>query len=211
VTDLERFFRQLVRNLASTDPARLHRPIPLQDVLHAIVPYRTNRRALQLDTSEDYELVVMRLCAGEGGLVRADPEEARARFAKELAGPNPDLAVLHQVENLVLALRSEPLARALGPEADLEFAPPAPKRESPVPAELPEIPELEELTEAESSVDQAAPHCLFCGGLLPTNRTVNFCPHCGQNQRSIQCPNCRTELEPGWRHCVNCGAAVGEG
>lgn len=212
MTDLERFFRQLVRNLASTDPARLHRPIPLQDLLHVIVPYRANRRVLRLDTSEDYELVVMRLCAGEGGFVRAEPEEARSRFAKELASPNPDLAVLHEVENVVLALRSEPLARALGPEADLEFAPPATKRESPAIVQLPEIPELEEeLAEPEAPADDVAPHCLFCGGALPTHRTVNFCPHCGQNQRSTQCPDCRTELEPGWRHCVNCGATVEQG
>jgi predicted nucleic acid-binding Zn ribbon protein len=214
VTDLERFFRQLVRNLASSDPARLDQPIPLQDVLHSIVPYRTNRRALQLESSEDYELVVMRLCAGEEGLVRTDPEEARSRFAKELASPNPDLAVLHQLENVVLALRSTPLARALGPETDLELAPKAPKRESPVSVDspelpdLPELPQLEELPEAEAPAGIAVPHCLYCGAALPTNRSVNFCPHCGQNQRSVQCPDCRTELEPGWRHCVNCGAAV---
>jgi predicted RNA-binding Zn-ribbon protein involved in translation (DUF1610 family) len=212
VTDLERFFRRLVGNLASTDPARLHRPIPLQDVLHAIVPYRTNRRVLQLDTSEEYELVVMRLCAGEGGFVRTDPEEARARFAQELASPNPDLGVLHQVENVVLALRSEPLARALGPEPELEFAPPVTATdETPASIDLPPVPELEELPESETSIGDEASHCLFCGGALPLHRAVNFCPHCGQNQRSIQCPDCRTELEPGWRHCVNCGAVVGEG
>jgi predicted RNA-binding Zn-ribbon protein involved in translation (DUF1610 family) len=212
VTDLERFFRRLVGNLASTDPARLHRPIPLQDVLHGIVPYRTNRRVLRLDTSEEYELVVMRLCAGEGGFVRTDPEEARARFAQELASPNPDLGVLHQVEDVVLALRSEPLARALGPEPELEFAPPvAAADESPASIDLPPVPELEELPESEPSIGDEAAHCLFCGGALPLHRVVNFCPHCGQNQRSIQCPDCRTELEPGWRHCVNCGAVVGEG
>jgi len=54
------------------------------------------------------------------------------------------------------------------------------------------------------------PSCLYCGGSLPTNRTVNFCPHCGQSQTQILCPECRSEVEPGWRHCVNCGAAVGE-
>ena len=65
MTDLERFFRRLVANLAGTDPALLHRPIPLEDIHQSIVPYRTNRRALQLESSEDYELVLLRLCAGE--------------------------------------------------------------------------------------------------------------------------------------------------
>lgn len=211
MTDLERFFRRLVGNLAGTDPARLHRPIPLQDLLHVIVPYRANRRVLRLDTSEDYELVVMRLCAGEGGFVRAHPEEARARFAQELASPNPDLGVLHQVENVVLALGSEHLARALGPEPEPEFAPPAAVTpEPPAPHDLPPVAELEDLPEPESPAADPTPHCLFCGGTLPLNRGVNFCPHCGQNQKLLQCPDCRTELEPGWRHCVNCGAAVDE-
>ncbi len=116
MTDLERFFRRLVANLAATDPARLHRPIPLDDIRAAIVPYRTNRRALPLDSSEDYELVLLRLCAGEGGCVRTEPEEARARFAEELASPNPDLDVLRRFENVLVSLRSEPLARALEPE-----------------------------------------------------------------------------------------------
>ena len=210
MTDLERFFRQLVRNLASTDPASLDRPIALQDVMHAIVPYRTNRRALQLDTSEEYELVIMRLCAGEGGFLRTDPEEARARFARELASPNPDLAVLHQAENVVLALRSEPLARARGPEP--EFAPPSPipQPQAAASIQFPEIPELDDLTDTEAPVEEESPHCPFCGGALPIHRTVNFCPHCGQDQRVAQCPDCRTKLEPGWRHCVNCGAAVGK-
>ena len=104
---------QLVRNLASTDPARLHRPIPLQDVLHGIVPYRTNRRALQLDTSEDYEMVLLRLCAGEGSLVRTEPEAARARFAQEVQSPNPDLHVLYSFENVQVTFRAEQLKWAL--------------------------------------------------------------------------------------------------
>ena len=89
MTDLERFFRRLVANLAASDPARLHRPIPLEDIHESIVPYRSNRRALLLDSSEDYELVLLRLCAGEGGLVRTEPEEVRARFAEEAGAPTP--------------------------------------------------------------------------------------------------------------------------
>jgi hypothetical protein len=64
--------------------------------------------------------------------------------------------------------------------------------------------------EGESTAESVAPTCPYCGGSLPTGRTVNFCPHCGQSQTQILCPECRSEVEPGWRHCVNCGAAVGE-
>jgi hypothetical protein len=221
VTDLERFFRRLVANLAESDPARLHRPLPLEDVLGSIVPYRSNRRALHLESSEDYELVLLRLCAGEGGLVRTEPDEVRARFAEELRSPNPDLNVLHRFENVLVSLRSEPLARALGPEPDpdLAYAPPAPLPAPPLAGlDLPALdptPELEELEEFEEpgelEADQpVAPHCLYCGGALPGDRPIRFCPHCGQRQTPPECPQCQSEVDPGWRHCVNCGAALVE-
>jgi hypothetical protein len=224
VTDLERFFRRLVANLAESDPARLHHPVALEDVQGSIVPYRSNRRALHLESSEDYELVLLRLSAGEGGFVRTEPEEARARFAEELRSPNPDLQVLHRFENVLLSLRSEPLARALGPEPDpdLSYAPPAPVPPPPLAGlDLPAIDPIEELEELEELGGrdleeledpepdaQAEPQCLYCGGTLPGDRPVRFCPHCGQRQSPPECPQCRSEVEPGWRHCVSCGAAL---
>ena len=73
-------------------------------------------------------------------------------------------------------------------------------------------PEAPSDVEAPAAADQdARPMCLYCGGSLPAGRPVNFCPHCGQSQTQLLCPECRSEVEPGWRHCVNCGAAVGEG
>ncbi len=225
MTDLERFFRRLVANLAGSDPALLHRPIPLEDIHQSIVPYRSNRRALHLESSEDYELVLLRLCAGEGALVRTEPEEARARFEEELRSPNPDLGVLHRVEHVVVSLRSEPLARALRPEADpeLAYAPPAPMPpelagldpalDAPLDVALDEdLADLEPEPEPEpeAAVERAGPRCLYCGDSLPADRQVRFCPHCGQRQSPPECPRCHHEVEPGWRHCVNCGAALDE-
>lgn len=218
MTDLERFFRRLVGNLAGTDPARLHQPLPLDEVRHEIVPYRANRRALALDTSEDYEMVLLRLCSGEGGLVRTEPEEVRLRFVSELEAPNPDLGILQAFENVVLTLRSEPLARALDPELEPEasYAPPRTTggeqpRDIPFlhPAELPE--DTEDPVEHGSGGEAPAVRCIHCGGGLPAHRPVNFCPHCGGRQTVPTCPRCRGELEPGWKHCVNCGIAVGHG
>ena len=246
MTDVERFFRRLVSNLAATDPARLRRPVPLDEISREILPYRANRRALQLHTSEDYELVLLRLCAGEGSLVQTEPDEARARFAQELRSANPDLDVLHAFENVQVTLRAESLARALEPEPEPEpqgsYPPPIRHAEADVEPdlvlgaaqfdELPGLSEdelsrveaLREPSDAEEPFDAEAPpdtgeasaedsglSCIYCGGSLPVHRAVNFCPHCGQSQTQILCPECRSEVEPGWRHCVNCGAAVGEG
>jgi hypothetical protein len=236
VTDVERFFRRLVANLASSDPARLHRPIPLEDVYQSIIPYRSNRRALHLETSEDYEMVLLRLCAGEGDLVRTEPEDARVEFVEEVKSPNPDLDVLRRLEHVVISLRSEPLAQALEAEPELEApyltpsaaAPPAP----PIPGlDLPPVETFEPIDQSGALLDDdplpdepveplvdddpladepapSAPHCLYCGDRLPADRPVRFCPHCGQRQAPAECPRCHSEVEPGWRHCVNCGTPL---
>ena len=201
MTDLERLFRRLVRNLADTEPARLHQPLPLADVYQSIVPYRSNRRSLGLESSEDYELVLLRLASGEAGLVRTEPEAARKQLAAEVASTNPDLTLLRRIENVFLTIRSEPLAYALGPEPEMEAPPPAPD----------ELAELEPAEPESAASDEAVPHCLFCGGTLPSHRTVTFCPHCGQRQGPATCPSCHSEVEPGWRHCVNCGSALHDG
>jgi hypothetical protein len=205
-TDLQRFFHQIVRNLAATDPARLHRPLPLADIRDSIVPYRVNRRALQLESSEDYELVLLQLCAGEGGFARTEPDDVRALFAAELRSSNPDLAILHQHENAVVSLETQPLSQALSPKPDLTFAPPDHSFDLAVP-EAPSA-DLPELSSLEPNTHRFMSHCAQCGGLLPTGRVVNFCPHCGGHHVLARCPACRSEIEAGWRHCVNCGATV---
>ena len=209
--DLSRFFGQMVRNLAATDPARLRRPLPLGEIRETILPYRANRRALRLETSEDYELVLIRLCAGEGGFARTEPDDVHAEFAAEALSSNPDLTIVHRHEDAVVILNQEQLARALDPAQELgsapsdqRFAPPAPRE----PASAPEPP----APAREVSKPQSAPLppaiCRACGGKLPPGRSVKFCPHCGESQVLTHCPECQTELEPAWRHCVACGAAV---
>ena len=223
MTEVERFFRRLVHQLAATDPGRLRRPVPLDEIYRDILPYRTNRRALQLDTSEEYELVLLRLCAGEGSLVETEPEEARARFSQELRSPNPDLDVLRSFEDVQVTIRPEPLMRALEPEGEPEpllvlgasqfdELPGVSEAYLPEAGGASEQPDEETVpTEADPLAGEISPSCSYCGGSLPANRAVNFCPHCGQSQTQVLCPECRSEVEPGWRHCVNCGAAVGEG
>jgi hypothetical protein len=234
VTEVERFFRRLVSTLAASNPARLQSPLPLDDITGSVLPYRSHRRALELDTVEDYEAVLLRLCAGESDLVWTEPEDARERFVEESRSNNPDLTVLYAFENVQLSFRPEPLLWALAPDPRADYQAPATPAEPPPAEPPPSEPEPEPVSvevespdtvlalglarsdapledEVEETVDSPQSTCLYCGGSLPTNRAVNFCPHCGQSQTRILCPECRSEVEPGWRHCVNCGAAVGEG
>lgn len=54
----------------------------------------------------------------------------------------------------------------------------------------------------------AAPTCRACHAALPARRTVTFCPYCGERQGVPRCSRCGVEMEPGWRHCVECGQPV---
>lgn len=216
MNDLERFFRQIVLNLAATDPARLHRPLPLTDIRESIVPYRANRRALQLESNEDYELVVMRLCAGEGGLARTEPDEVRAEFVREVGGPNPDLTIVKRHGEALVSLEPKSLAQALDPKPKLAYAP---WEEQVSEAQQAQRPVVTPTTKPSRQPGKTAPtpapaeeqalRCTHCGAGLPVGRLVNFCPKCGQSQ--LRCPKCKAQLEAGWRHCVGCGHPLGKG
>ncbi|HET7599330.1 MAG TPA: zinc ribbon domain-containing protein [Gemmatimonadales bacterium] len=242
MTDLERFFRHLVATLSSAEPARLAGSLTLDDIQHAILPYRTHRRVLALESSEDYEALLMRLCAGEEGLARTEPADVQFLFQRELDGPNPDLGLLREHGGALVTLSPSAVRRVLTAVPDSSYAPPggAPVEETPAGRfahtarpvdpglEAERAPELElpqplppHLGEALplDAVRQAPefspappggapPMCLYCGGTLPVGRQVNFCPHCGESQTTIRCPECQSEVELGWRHCITCGAAM---
>ena len=226
MSDLEQFFRQLVANLSATDPHRLHQQLQVAEIQRDILPYRANRRALGLESSEDYEVLLLRLCSGEGGFARIEPPELQARLQTELAGTNPDLGLLRAHGDALVWLGAAQVARTLAADPDASYAPPAPPprtaREETFhgvfnhtdtgagPAADQRLPDAP-LTSAPQSTPEPKGMCLYCGGALPTGRPVNFCPHCGQSQQPLQCPSCHADVEYGWRHCVSCGAAIGEG
>lgn len=245
MTDLERLFRRLVDNLIAIDPARLHRPILVGDLLTSVIPYRTNRRSLSIDSAEDYDMLVLRLVSGEGGFVRMLSDDVAQVFRDQLTSPNPDLGILREHEKAELLLGTEPLAHALGPGPEEAYAPPEEegaaveppsRRSAEAPLEVPfeSVRRVPFSAEPATTPVPAGPpppritaeptneprpkllrdsgaRCSFCGGRLPSGRTVNFCPHCGQNQSFTRCPECHSELELGWRHCINCGHHVVDG
>ncbi|MEO6067282.1 MAG: zinc ribbon domain-containing protein [Gemmatimonadota bacterium] len=233
MTDLDRLFRRLVDGLIAIDPARLHRPLTVAELVRSIVPYRTSRADLGLDSSEDYDLLILRLLSGEGGYVDVRPGEVAERSAAELRGSNPDPALLREFGGAEVTLATAKLAAALGPGPEAAWAPP----ESPEALETREAREGDEDSDEDpgvietgrvpwvvdantgarggviplntGSVPDEGTRCGYCGGLLPGGRQINFCPHCGQSQTFIRCSECGNEVEFGWKHCVACGAGVG--
>ena len=202
--NLERLFRQIVLNLAARDPGGLRRPLSFAEVRDGIVPYRANRRALGIETSEDYELALLQLYAGEAGLARTAPPEARAELAEELGRPHPDLTILQRHETATIRLDPAAVEKILDPEPNLRFAPrisassPEPSAPRKRGRSKPEI----------RPADTPTSRCTRCSTPVPSGRAVNFCPQCGQNLAVRHCPECDTELEVAWKHCINCGVSV---
>jgi hypothetical protein len=56
-----------------------------------------------------------------------------------------------------------------------------------------------------SIIPNAGERCRSCDGALPEGRAITFCPHCGQNLTTKNCPACGSELELGWNYCPTCG------
>jgi double zinc ribbon protein len=211
VDDLRHFFHLLVGNLAATDPARLRGPLPVGEIRQTILPYRANRRALQLESSEDYELVLIRLCGGEGGFARTEPDDVHAKFASEGLNSNPDLTIVDRYETAALILNQEQVTRALGRNPELAFAPPDQRLASPAvaePASPGDRPPAGPDPNRPPAGGLSAATCTACGRKLPPGPGVRFCPHCGRDQTRTRCPECQTEIEVAWRHCVNCGSAL---
>jgi hypothetical protein len=127
MSDVERLFRHLVTSLLESDPAQLRRPIAVGELMARVLPYRTVRRALGVDSSEDYELLVLRLAGGEGGFAIVEPEPVQVRFAEEAVSVNPNLAVLQDFRDAQLRVDEDALAWVLaGHSREEMYAPPSP-------------------------------------------------------------------------------------
>jgi hypothetical protein len=125
VTDLEPLFRLLVRRLAAQDPPRVHQPLAINELMDSVLPYRVVRRELGVDTAEDYEALLLQLCAGEGGFVQSDAATQEALSA-ELRKPLPDLALLRVYGDTHVVLRIDQLRSAMVEDPASRYAPPQP-------------------------------------------------------------------------------------
>ncbi len=193
--ELTRFARILMERLA-TRPEGVARPVSVAEVRKSVLPYRAQRKALGLDSVEDYETVLLRLVA-----------EERVRCREELGQPNPDLTILETIGESTIQVTSLAAGKVVedghsdGSQSSAPMPSEASKAAAPAPAPAagqppPANPGRQEKT------------CRFCQGKLPLGRTATFCPHCGERLIPLTCERCGTELEAGWKHCITCGAPV---
>lgn len=109
---LHRFARHLA------DRAPRSEPLPLVEITTAVMPYRSCRRVLELESAEDYDLLLLRLLAEDAGLAVTFPPEVAERCRAEVDGPNPDLSLLERLEGATIRLNRDAIARAPRPEAE---------------------------------------------------------------------------------------------
>src|SRR3982751_3787470 len=88
--ELDRMYRRLVQNIRAGFPDLMSRPFEIAEVYTTLIPYRHNRRELELDTNQDYEHALLRLLSGERGYLVGDPQ-MQADLRAEIESPNPDL------------------------------------------------------------------------------------------------------------------------
>jgi hypothetical protein len=210
VDEVGRMFRRLVEVLATQ--GRVHDFVLFPELYEKIIPYRSNRTSLQFDSNQDYEMTLLRLLSGEQGFVEVDPPEVATILSLEARSINPDPAAFRRFDKARAKLSREAVRGILAahdayapPVEQLELPPAVEERMSPPPrVELAEP----EPTAAPAPAVPLPEECPQCTRKLPSGRAINFCPHCGGNVKVRDCPQCGTQLELDWRHCVTCGYRV---
>ena len=236
MTDLERFAAVLLAEWQN-EGGRANAALTVAGLLDRTLPYRSARRALALESSEDYEALVLRLVGEEGGLVVTDPMEAAEMARSTLESKIPDLDVLRLLRSATLTFTDDAVSRLEGVRP-LPASPPVeqqpameaaasgsgaprvdadvlPMRRAPEPAEHTAVP-TPRMADAEpppaflTKVAFTAPDamCWQCSQPLPGNRKVNFCVECGADQRSPRCMSCGGVVERHWKHCPDCGMTL---
>ncbi|HWC74533.1 MAG TPA: zinc ribbon domain-containing protein [Gemmatimonadales bacterium] len=212
--ELDRLFGLLVEALARD--TRVAVPFPAADVYERLVPYRSNRSRLNVATHQDYEMAVLRLLAGERGYVQLEPENVREAMQREIATINPDPAYFRSFPDAQVMVNGRAAERVL--LADRAYAPSTGEEDEEElsdatgenPVALPFVPRIA-LHTSRPGDSPSSNQCEYCGGVLPTNREIRFCPHCGQPQGegALKCQGCGAELDVGWAYCLACGRATG--
>lgn len=224
-------------NLAALDPSRVHGPVEVTELYQRLVPYRTHRTALGIDSHEDYEMTLLRLLSGERGYAFVEPEEARTALMHEAAGINPDTSMYKRFGAARVTFDPDHVRTALGgadaalpDDGIIDIVPPAPVAERAsaevtwFPEPPPDAPEIEVGAERpaaerppEDGDEPELPFALDEGAAdreEPRPRATSApCAFCGADlpvgRTVIFCPHCGQNV--GVVHCPACGTELDAG
>ncbi len=220
--NVDRMYRHLVRTIRSRFPQYLSQPFEVGELHQTIMPYRHHRRELGLETNEDYEMTLTELLSGERQYLIVD-DRMRDKLLSELAAVNPDPGAFKQFATSTVALspaalrsleagpaeESVPMVTTSLPAVASDAQPPQVDEVAAAPPPAPAKPAAMSAPSATpgsgTMIPQSGDRCRACNESLPTGRAITFCPHCGQNLTTVNCPACGSELELGWKFCPTCG------
>jgi hypothetical protein len=189
----------------------VYQPVAINELMDSLLTYRLVRRELGVDSAEDYETLLLRLCAGEGDFVQADPA-AQAVLLAELRKPLPDLAFLRVYGDTHVVLRTEPLMHAMDVDPELRYAPPG---EPARPAEGGDATGMavDELVDEEAPArrdDAWVPDPVFeanASAVTPLAPDMSTIPPAALDKTQARCPFCGGFLPPRMtiNFCPHCG------
>ena len=230
---LENLHRYLAEAINLRGPGAGDRPVTVAEIYQNLVPYREVRERLGIESTGEYEHALLRLLAGEFGLARLEPANARDEVRAALESADPNLGIYRKFAACDVWIALDPssakpngeprdsAARHIeAPAASTAVEPPPPSPVAPPPPPPPAPSSVPRATgqggESAMSAPAAQPTdvastCAFCSEPLPTGRAVVYCPFCGKDQRRRPCPECAEVLERSWRFCIACGTDVGNG
>ncbi len=93
---VQRLHRALAEAIERRRPDIEVAPVTVAEIYQELVPYRLVRGTVGFEMNADYEHALLRLLAGESGLVRLEPDEVRATLERELTTPNPDVTLFRR-------------------------------------------------------------------------------------------------------------------
>lgn len=224
-----RLHRCLVDALRRRGRDPLGGPVKVADVYQELVPYREVRAALGVDLNADYEHALLRLLAGEGGLVHLEPDDARQEMRQEAESSYPFVGLYRKFATADVWIEvddadgpegspfpsvvegeqqsgADGLVARTGHSARGDVAASGHAGTSARQARHRPAPAAER--RAKRRVVARRAECAFCNEPLPVGRRVRYCPSCGSDQQLRPCPRCEEILERTWRFCVNCGLEV---
>lgn len=214
--ELDRMYRRLVQNVRTGFPDLLGRPFEVAELYTTLIPYRHNRRELELDTNQDYEHALLRLLSGERGYLIGDPQ-MQMEFRSELDSPNPDLTKFRAYATTMVSISPDgartadaPALRRPGSGGTAAIpstaAPPPPPPPAPAAQAMAERPTLGVPESARQPAPRPAPP-----PAPPTPLTAPQPELAATGQRSIvgtgDCRYCGGELPVGRNitFCPHCG------
>jgi hypothetical protein len=217
--ELDRMYRRLVQNIRAGFPDLMARPFEIAEVYTTLIPYRHNRRELELDTNQDYEHALLRLLSGERGYLIGDPQ-MQADLRAEIESPNPDLTKFRAYSTTMVSIAPDgarnaeppPLRRpgSGGTAAIPSTAAPAPSATVQAAADRPTLGVPDQVTAAARPAP-APPRPAAPPPAAPPQLDVPQPTLSATGQRSIvasgSCRYCSGELPEGRNitYCPHCG------